>query len=131
LFKLLASYWKQNSYSTLCIDVAETYSGITYGHVFLYLHWQGWPAVHPDILVATPAALLNYLFDYDPEKRRRERFMRNVKFVVSTRAKHFFSIKFIFCVLFNHYLSLLGKAIIVVSPFSFPVACIRNIWNCL
>jgi len=47
---------------------------------------KGWPAVHPDILVATPAALLNYLFDYDPEKRRRERFMRNVKFVVFDEA---------------------------------------------
>lgn len=47
---------------------------------------NGWPAVHPDILVATPAALLNYLFDYDPEKRRREGFMRNVKFVVFDEA---------------------------------------------
>ncbi|XP_002460168.1 DEAD-box ATP-dependent RNA helicase 22 [Sorghum bicolor] len=47
---------------------------------------KGWPAVHPDILVATPAALLNYLFDYDPEKRRRERFLRNVKFVVFDEA---------------------------------------------
>ncbi|GJM98904.1 hypothetical protein PR202_ga15956 [Eleusine coracana subsp. coracana] len=50
---------------------------------------QGWPNVHPDILVATPAALLNYLFDYDPEKRRRERFLRNVKFIVSSSVKHF------------------------------------------
>ncbi|XP_066394229.1 DEAD-box ATP-dependent RNA helicase 22-like [Miscanthus floridulus] len=47
---------------------------------------KGWPAVHPDILVATPAALLNYLFDYDPEKRRRERFLRDVKFVVFDEA---------------------------------------------
>ncbi|KAL6846094.1 hypothetical protein ACP4OV_023542 [Aristida adscensionis] len=47
---------------------------------------KGWPAVQPDILVATPAALLNYLFDYDPEKRRRERFLRNVKFIVFDEA---------------------------------------------
>lgn len=47
---------------------------------------KGWPAVHPDILVATPAALLNYLFDYDPEKRRREIFLRNVKFIVFDEA---------------------------------------------
>uniref|UniRef100_A0A0D9XDC0 RNA helicase n=1 Tax=Leersia perrieri TaxID=77586 RepID=A0A0D9XDC0_9ORYZ len=47
---------------------------------------KGWPAVRPDILVATPAALLNYLFDYDPEKRRRERFLRNVKFIVFDEA---------------------------------------------
>ncbi|CAN6195804.1 unnamed protein product [Urochloa humidicola] len=47
---------------------------------------KSWPAVHPDILVATPAALLNYLFDYDPEKRRRERFLRNVKFIVFDEA---------------------------------------------
>jgi hypothetical protein len=50
----------------------------------MYISWQGWPTVHPDILVATPAALLNYLFDYDPEKRRREKFLHNVKFIVSS-----------------------------------------------
>lgn len=47
---------------------------------------KGWPAVRPDILVATPAALLNYLFDYDPERRRREKFLRNVKFIVFDEA---------------------------------------------
>ncbi|KAL6655942.1 hypothetical protein ACP70R_006768 [Stipagrostis hirtigluma subsp. patula] len=47
---------------------------------------KGWPSVQPDILVATPAALLNYLFDYDPEKSRRERFLRNVKFIVFDEA---------------------------------------------
>lgn len=47
---------------------------------------KGWPAAQPDILVATPAALLNYLFDYDPEKRRRERFLRRVKFIVFDEA---------------------------------------------
>jgi hypothetical protein len=52
--------------------------------LLMYISWQGWPTVHPDILVATPAALLNYLFDYDPEKRRREKFLRNVKFIVSS-----------------------------------------------
>lgn len=47
---------------------------------------KGWPAVRPDILVATPAALLNYLFDYDPERRRREKFLRHVKFIVFDEA---------------------------------------------
>ncbi|KQJ90116.1 DEAD-box ATP-dependent RNA helicase 22 [Brachypodium distachyon] len=47
---------------------------------------KGWPAVRPDILVATPAALLNYLFDYDPERRRREIFLRSVKFIVFDEA---------------------------------------------
>ncbi|KAI4990687.1 hypothetical protein ZWY2020_039058 [Hordeum vulgare] len=47
---------------------------------------KGWPAVHPDILVATPAALLNYLFDYDPERRRREKFLRSVKYIVFDEA---------------------------------------------
>ncbi|XP_040383220.1 DEAD-box ATP-dependent RNA helicase 22 isoform X3 [Oryza brachyantha] len=47
---------------------------------------KGWPAVQPDILVVTPAALLNYLFDYDPENRRRERFLRTVKFIVFDEA---------------------------------------------
>ncbi|KAG6502049.1 hypothetical protein ZIOFF_041936 [Zingiber officinale] len=31
---------------------------------------KGWPRFQPDILVSTPAALLNYLFDFDPEKKR-------------------------------------------------------------
>ena len=54
-------------------------------YLFVYIiSSQGWPAVRPDILVATPAALLNYLFDYDPERRRREKFLRSVKFIVST-----------------------------------------------
>ncbi|VAI32145.1 unnamed protein product [Triticum turgidum subsp. durum] len=47
---------------------------------------KGWPAVRPDILVATPAALLNYLFDYDPERRRREKFLRSVKYIVFDEA---------------------------------------------
>ncbi|XP_073011198.1 DEAD-box ATP-dependent RNA helicase 22 [Typha latifolia] len=47
---------------------------------------KGWPAARPDIVVSTPAALLNYLFEFDPEKRHRESFLRDVKFVVFDEA---------------------------------------------
>lgn len=41
---------------------------------------QGWPIREPDIIVTTPAALLNYV---DPDRTRRMEFMRGVKYVVS------------------------------------------------
>ncbi|KAL5698152.1 hypothetical protein ACHQM5_029227 [Ranunculus cassubicifolius] len=47
---------------------------------------QGWPATEPDILVSTPAALLNYLYALDPERRRRSDFLRGVKHVVFDEA---------------------------------------------
>ncbi|XP_042501556.1 DEAD-box ATP-dependent RNA helicase 22 isoform X2 [Macadamia integrifolia] len=47
---------------------------------------QGWPVAQPDILVSTPAALLNYLCAIDPEKRRRSDFLRSVKYVVFDEA---------------------------------------------
>lgn len=47
---------------------------------------RGWPVAQPDILVSTPAALLNYLFEFDPEKKRRAKFLRDAKFVVFDEA---------------------------------------------
>uniref|UniRef100_A0A5B7BXT6 RNA helicase n=1 Tax=Davidia involucrata TaxID=16924 RepID=A0A5B7BXT6_DAVIN len=47
---------------------------------------QGWPVDEPDIIVSTPAALLNYLYAIDPEKRRRFNFIRGVKCVVFDEA---------------------------------------------
>lgn len=47
---------------------------------------QGWPISPPDIVVATPAALLNHLFAYDPRRRRRNAFVRDVKYVVFDEA---------------------------------------------
>ncbi|KAG6498142.1 DEAD-box ATP-dependent RNA helicase 22-like [Zingiber officinale] len=47
---------------------------------------KGWPRFQPDILVSTPAALLNYLFDFDPEKKRRATFFRDIKSVVFDEA---------------------------------------------
>lgn len=47
-----------------------------------YSRVQGWPIYPPDIVVATPAALLNHLFAYDPRRRRRNAFVRDVKYVV-------------------------------------------------
>ncbi|XP_058112175.1 DEAD-box ATP-dependent RNA helicase 22 [Magnolia sinica] len=47
---------------------------------------HGWPVSRPDILVSTPAALLNCLFALDPEKRRRSKFLRDVKYVVFDEA---------------------------------------------
>ncbi|PHT34106.1 hypothetical protein CQW23_25906 [Capsicum baccatum] len=43
---------------------------------------QVWPVKEPDIMVSTPAALLNYLYSIDPERRRRSEFIRSVKYVV-------------------------------------------------
>ncbi|KAI0518961.1 hypothetical protein KFK09_006400 [Dendrobium nobile] len=47
---------------------------------------RGWPVAAPDILVSTPASLLNYLFAFDPDERRRDSFLRNVKVVVFDEA---------------------------------------------
>ncbi|KAF3322951.1 DEAD-box ATP-dependent RNA helicase 22 isoform X2 [Carex littledalei] len=47
---------------------------------------KGWPMIQPDVLVSTPGALLNYLCEYDREKRRRDQFLRRVKFVVFDEA---------------------------------------------
>lgn len=40
---------------------------------------QGWPIGKPDIVVSTPAALLNNI---DPKRRRHEEFVHDVKYVV-------------------------------------------------
>ncbi|KAK1273529.1 DEAD-box ATP-dependent RNA helicase 22 [Acorus gramineus] len=47
---------------------------------------QGWPVAAPDIVVSTPASLLNYLFALDPERQRRPKFLRSVKYVVFDEA---------------------------------------------
>ncbi|XP_031480124.1 DEAD-box ATP-dependent RNA helicase 22 [Nymphaea colorata] len=47
---------------------------------------QGWPFTQPDVLVSTPAALLNNLFAFDPKRRRRTAFLRDVKYVVFDEA---------------------------------------------
>nr|AKF43352.1 DEA(D/H)-box RNA helicase family protein [Erodium foetidum] len=44
---------------------------------------QGWPVKEPDIMVSTPAALLNNI---EPEKYRRLEFLRAVKYVVFDEA---------------------------------------------
>lgn len=44
---------------------------------------QGWPVNEPDIVVSTPAALLNNI---DPNKPRRLEFLRGVKYVVFDEA---------------------------------------------
>ncbi|KAL2344278.1 hypothetical protein Fmac_005563 [Flemingia macrophylla] len=44
---------------------------------------QGWPIREPDIIVTTPAALLNYV---DLDRTRRMEFMRSVKYVVFDEA---------------------------------------------
>ncbi|KAI7756972.1 hypothetical protein M8C21_001524 [Ambrosia artemisiifolia] len=47
---------------------------------------QGWPVNKPNVIVSTPAALLNYLHAIDPERRRRAEFIRDVKHVVFDEA---------------------------------------------
>ncbi|CAI0386466.1 unnamed protein product [Linum tenue] len=44
---------------------------------------QGWPVYQPDILVSTPAALLNNI---EPKKQRKMSFLRGVKYVVFDEA---------------------------------------------
>ncbi|XP_012092038.1 DEAD-box ATP-dependent RNA helicase 22 isoform X2 [Jatropha curcas] len=44
---------------------------------------QGWPVNQPDIIVSTPAALLNNI---DPKKQRKFNFIRRVKYVVFDEA---------------------------------------------
>ncbi|KAJ8569847.1 hypothetical protein K7X08_006424 [Anisodus acutangulus] len=47
---------------------------------------QVWPVKEPDVMVSTPAALLNYLYSIDLERRRRSEFIRSVKYVVFDEA---------------------------------------------
>ncbi|XP_051122018.1 DEAD-box ATP-dependent RNA helicase 22 isoform X2 [Andrographis paniculata] len=47
---------------------------------------QGFSVKEPDVIVSTPAALLNYLYAIDPEKHRRAEFIRYVKLVVFDEA---------------------------------------------
>ncbi|KAI3816819.1 hypothetical protein L1987_16524 [Smallanthus sonchifolius] len=47
---------------------------------------RGWPVNKPNIIVSTPAALLNYFHAIDPERRRRAEFIRDVKHVVFDEA---------------------------------------------
>ncbi|KAG0471836.1 hypothetical protein HPP92_016382 [Vanilla planifolia] len=47
---------------------------------------RGWPVAQPQLIVSTPAALLNHLLAFEPEERRRGSFVRNVKVVVFDEA---------------------------------------------
>eukprot|EP00850_Spirogloea_muscicola_P001099 SM000004S14969 [mRNA] locus=s4:564607:566941:+ [translate_table: standard] len=47
---------------------------------------QGWPLNPPDIVVATPAALLNHLFAFDRRRQRRGAFVRDARIVVVDEA---------------------------------------------
>lgn len=47
---------------------------------------QGWPTHLPDVIVATPAALMNNLFGFDANRRRRLAFVRAVRMVVFDEA---------------------------------------------
>ncbi|KAK6931106.1 Helicase, C-terminal [Dillenia turbinata] len=71
--------------SCLCGD-----NGIPLVRVAAVCGRQGWPVVEPDVIVSTPAALLNYLNAFDPERRRRSDFMRAVQNVVIFAAEPVF-----------------------------------------
>ncbi|KAJ7286709.1 hypothetical protein O6H91_Y320200 [Diphasiastrum complanatum] len=47
---------------------------------------QGWPSMQPDVVVATPAAIINNLFRFDPKRRRRTAFIRDAHYVVFDEA---------------------------------------------
>ncbi|XP_061347737.1 DEAD-box ATP-dependent RNA helicase 22 [Gastrolobium bilobum] len=64
--------------NSLCGDNGETIVSVA-----AICGRQGWPIREPDIIVTTPAALLNYV---DPDRTRRMEFMRGVKYVVFDEA---------------------------------------------
>lgn len=73
----------------LCDQVVRMASGLCDddGHPLLKVAAvcgrQGWPVNQPDIIVSTPAALLNNI---DPKKQSRSSFIRGVKYVVFDEA---------------------------------------------
>ncbi|TKY58588.1 DEAD-box ATP-dependent RNA helicase 22 [Spatholobus suberectus] len=64
--------------NSLCRDDGETIVSVA-----AICGRQGWPIREPDIIVTTPAALLNYV---DLDRSRRMEFMRGVKYVVFDEA---------------------------------------------
>lgn len=64
--------------NSLCRDDGETIVSVA-----AICGRQGWPIQEPDIIVTTPAALLNYV---DLDRSRRMEFMRGVKYVVFDEA---------------------------------------------
>ena len=47
---------------------------------------QGWPTHLPDVVIATPAALMNNLFGFDANRRRRLAFVKAIRMVVFDEA---------------------------------------------
>ncbi|RDX99462.1 DEAD-box ATP-dependent RNA helicase 22, partial [Mucuna pruriens] len=64
--------------NSLCRDNGETIVSVA-----AICGRQGWPIREPDVIVTTPAALLNYV---DLDRTRRIEFMRGVKYVVFDEA---------------------------------------------
>lgn len=52
-------------------------------HPLLWHGCQGWPSEPPQVVVATPAALMNQLFAADPRRMRRAAFVRDLAMLVS------------------------------------------------
>ncbi|CAF2152650.1 hypothetical protein BRARA_A02449 [Brassica rapa] len=73
----------------LCEQVVRMVNGLLGedGHPLLRVEAvcgsQGWPDKQPDIIVSTPAALLNNI---EPKRNRRVEFLRSVKYVVFDEA---------------------------------------------
>lgn len=76
----------------LCQQVADmanalqTRDGAPMLRVVVISGGQGWPSHPPDLMIATPAALVNNLYAYDASRRRRTAFVRGVKVVVLDEA---------------------------------------------
>jgi len=74
--------------ATLCQQVADMANALASSagepllQVAVICGGQGWPISPPDMVIATPAALINNLFAFDPRRRRRSAFIRDVRFVV-------------------------------------------------
>ncbi|KAH9544931.1 hypothetical protein CY35_12G021000 [Sphagnum magellanicum] len=78
--------------ATLCQQVADMANALASSagepllQVAVICGGQGWPISPPDMVIATPAALINNLFAFDPRRRRRSAFIRDVRFVVLDEA---------------------------------------------
>lgn len=76
----------------LCQQVADmanalqTRDGASMLRVVVISGGQGWPSQPPDLMIATPAALVNNLYAYDASRRRRTAFVRGVKVIVLDEA---------------------------------------------
>ncbi|XP_024528467.1 DEAD-box ATP-dependent RNA helicase 22 [Selaginella moellendorffii] len=77
--------------ATLCQQAAEMATKVCsklgdFVRVAVITGGQGWPTSPPDFVFATPGALINHLFSFDPKQKRRTAFLRDARYVVFDEA---------------------------------------------